>query len=152
MRDRASIILGVVIMAWAGWAIYAAIGWPFKAKLFPMAIAITVLCLVAAEVAWSLFGSQAAERATDFQMSAGVPREVAVRRTVVVVAWILGFFAVIALIGFPYAVPLFVFVYLKVQGRESWWLSIAFSAAMWGLFYGLFVKLLNIPFPAGWLF
>ena len=152
MHDRASLILAVVIMACAGWAIYAALGWPFKAKLFPMAIAVTVLCLAAAEVAWSLLGSQAAERATDFQISTDVPREVALRRTVAVIAWIAGFFALIALIGFPRAVPLFVFLYLKVQGRESWWLSIGFSVLVWGFFYGLFVELLNIPFPAGWVF
>ena len=152
MHDRASLILGIVIMACAGWAIYAAAGWPFKAKLFPMVIAITVLCLAAAEVAWGLLVSRAAERATDFQISTEVPREVAFRRTIAVIAWIVGFFCLIALIGFPWAVPLFVFVYLKVQGRESWWLSIAFSATVWGIFHGLFVKLLNIPFPAGWLF
>jgi hypothetical protein len=151
MRDRASLILGIAIMACAGWAIYAAIGWPFKAALFPMTIAIAVLGLAAAEVAWSLFGSQAAERATDFQMSTEVPREVAIRRTAGVIAWMAGFFAVIALIGFPWAVPLFVFLYLKVQGRESGWLSFAFSAVVAGLFYGLFVKLLNSPVPAGWL-
>ena len=152
MRDRASIILAAVIVACAGWAIYAAIGWPFKAKLFPMVIAVTVLCLAAAELAWALFGSQPAERAADFQMTTEVPREIAVRRTAVVIAWMAGFFAVIVLIGFPWAVPLFVFLYLKVQGRESTWLSVAFSAVVWGLFYGLFVKLLNIPFPTGWLF
>ena len=152
MRDRASLVLGVVIMACACWAIYAALGWPFKAKLFPMAIAITVLCLAAAEVAWGLFGSKAAERATDFQISADVPREIAVRRTIGVVAWIAGFFGLIGLIGFPWAVPLFVFLYLKVQGREKWWLSFVFSALVWGVFHGLFVKLLNIPFPAGWIF
>jgi hypothetical protein len=152
MHDRASLILAGVIMACAGWAIYAAVGWPFKAKLFPMAIAITVLCLAAAEVAWALLGSKAAERATDFQMFTEVPREVAARRTVTVIAWIAGFFAVIALIGFPWAVPLFVCVYLKAQGRESWRLAIGFAALVWGFFYGLFVKLLNVPFPAGWLF
>jgi hypothetical protein len=151
MHDRASLILAVVIMACAGWAVYAAIGWPFKAALFPMAVAITVLCLAAAEVAWGLLDPGGAERAADFQMATEVPRGVAIRRTLAVVAWIGGFFAVIALIGFPWAVPLFVFLYLKVQGRESWWLSIGFSAVVWGFFHGLFVRLLNIPFPAGWL-
>jgi hypothetical protein len=151
MHDRASIILAAAILACAGWAVYAAIDWPFKAKLFPMAIAITVLGLAAAELAWALLGSRAAERAADFQISQDVPREVAVRRTITVVAWIAGFFALIALIGFPWAVPAFVFLYLKVQGRESGWLALGFSALLWGFFYGLFVRLLNIPFPAGWL-
>ena len=152
MPERASFILAVVIMACAGWALYASTGWPFKAKLFPMAIAITVLCLAAAEVAWALLGSRPAERATDFQISTGVPRELAVRRALTVIGWMAGLFALIALVGFPWAVPAFVLLYLKVQGREGWRLSIGFSALVWGFFYGLFVKLLNLPFPAGWLF
>ena len=66
-------------------------------------------------------------------------------------AWILGFFAAIVLLGFPIAVPLFVLLYLKGQGREGWVLSIVMTVAVWGLFYGLFDRLLHLPFPAGWL-
>jgi hypothetical protein len=151
MHDRASLALGVIIMACSGWAVYAATAWPWKAALFPIAIGLPVFCLAAAEVGWVLFGSSKAERAMDFQMSADVPAPLAARRTAQAAAWMMGFFAVIALVGFPVAVPLFVLLYLRLQGREPWLFSIIFSAAVWGFFHAVFQRLLNLPFPQGWL-
>ena len=55
------------------------------------------------------------------------------------------------LLGFPLAVPLFIFAYLRVAGREPWLLSIALAAAAWGIFYLLFQRLLHFPFEAGLL-
>ena len=68
-----------------------------------------------------------------------------------VAAWMLGFFAAIALLGFPIAVPLFLFLYLKVQGGEGWMLSTVLTAGVFAVFYGLFDRLLHLPFPQGWL-
>jgi len=151
MHNKASLALSAAIMACSGFAVYAASGWPWKAALFPIAIGIPVFCLAAAEVVWSLVGSAGPERAMDFEMSTDVPAPVAARRTALTVGWMVGFFAAIALIGFPYAVPLFVFLYLRLQGREGWMFSVLFSAAVWGFFYLVFDRLLHLPFPAGWL-
>jgi len=151
MHDKASLSLGVIIMACSGWAVYAATAWPWKAALFPIAIGVPVFCLAAAEVLWVLFGTATAERAMDFQMSADVPAPVANRRAALAAAWMIGFFAAIALVGFPVAVPLFVLLYLRLQGRESWLFSIVFSAAVWGFFHAVFQRLLNLPFPQGWI-
>jgi len=152
MHNKASLALAGAIMVCAGFAVYAASSWPWKAALFPIAIGIPVFCLAAAEVIWSLVGSGDSERAMDFEMSADVPAPVAMRRTVLTVAWMVGFFAAIALIGFPYAVPLFVFLYLRLQGREGWIFSLLFGAAVWLFFYLVFDRLLHLPFPAGWIF
>jgi hypothetical protein len=76
---------------------------------------------------------------------------VSLRRTALAAAWILGFFAAIVLLGFPIAVPLFVFLYLRLQGREGWLFSLVFTAAVWASFYGLFDRLLHLPFAEGWL-
>ena len=152
MHNKASFALAAAVMACSGYAVYAASGWPWKAALFPIAIGIPVFCLAAAEVVWSLASSADSARAMDFEMSADVPAPVAARRTALTVGWMAGFFATIALIGFPYAVPLFVFLYLRVQGREGWIFSVLFSAAVWGFFYLVFDRLLHLPFPAGWLF
>jgi hypothetical protein len=123
--------------------------WPSKAALFPLAIGIPLFVLAAAEAAWLLLGSREAKtQAMDFQLSVNAK---SLPRTALAIAWMLGFFAAIVLLGFPIAVPLFVFLYLKLQGRESWTLSIAMTAAVWGIFYGLFDRLLHLPFPAGWL-
>lgn len=143
--DRAALILGLGVMALAAWAAIGALAWPLKAKLFPLVIAIPLFCLASAEVAWQLFGRAAPDKEGEPAMT------VAPARTALAVAWILGFFATIVLLGFPIAVALFVFVYLKFQGRESWLFSIVFTAALWGAFYGLFDRLLHLPFATGWL-
>ena len=64
----------------------------------------------------------------------------------------LGFFAAIVLLGLLAAVPLFLFLYLKVQAREGWAMSIGLTAGVFAAFYGLFDALLHLPFPAGVLF
>jgi hypothetical protein len=153
MHSRASLGLAIAIMLLAGWGTISALDWPWKAKLFPLVIGIPLFCLAAAEALWCAFGARA-ERgaAADFQMSSDQPRDVVIRRTAIAVGWIIGFFALIALLGFVIAVPVLIFAYLKVQGRESWLFSIVFTAVVWACFYGLFDLLLHLPFPPGWLF
>jgi hypothetical protein len=151
VHKNASLALSVLIMIMSGYGVIVATAWPWKAALFPLVIGIPLFCLAAAEALWTLFGSAPAQEgaAKDFQLSIGKDT---VRRTAVGFAWILGFFAAIVLLGFPIAVPLFVFLYLKLQGREGWVLSIVMTAAVWGVFYGLFDLLLHLPFATGWLF
>ena len=150
MHKNASLALSVLIMLMAGYGVFAAAAWPWKAALFPLVIGIPLFCLAAAEALWTLFGKPPVREgeAKDFQLSIG--HETA-RRTAVAAAWILGFFAAIVLLGFPIAVPLFVFLYLRLQGREGWLVCILMTAAVWGVFYGLFDALLHLPFPTGWL-
>ena len=151
MHSKASLVLGLAIMAVAAWAVFSATQWPWKAALFPLVIGIPVFCLAAAEVLWVLFGSTPRSEAADFQLAQDLPARVMLRRTLLGIGWILGFFAAIAVLSFPVAVPLFVFCYLKIQGREGWGWSLIFTLAVWVIFYGLFDRLLHLPFPEGWL-
>ena len=149
MPSKASLALGLGIMALAGWGVFSALSWPWKAALFPMVIGIPLFCMAAAEVLWVLLGSAARSEARDFQLSTDLPARVMLLRTLLAMAWIAGFFAAIVLLGFPVAVPLLVFLYLKVQGGESWGLSLVFTFAVSAIFYGLFDRLLHLPFPDG---
>lgn len=149
MPSKASLALGLGIMALAGWGVISTFSWPWKAALFPLVIGIPLFCMAAAEVLWVLFGSTASSEARDFQLSTDLPAGVVLRRTLLAIAWIAGFFAAIALLGFPVAVPLLVFLYLKVQGGERWGLSMVFTVAVSAIFYGLFDRLLHLPFPDG---
>jgi hypothetical protein len=47
---------------------------------------------------------------------------------------------------------LLVFTYLKFQSKEKWGISIILTVCAWLVFYGLFVKLLVLPFPDGKIF
>jgi len=81
-----------------------------------------------------------------------VSPEVAKRRTWVVIGWTVGFFVVIWLLGFAYAVPLTMVLYLKLAGREKWPITAIMTLGTWGFFYLLFQKMLNVPFPDGLIF
>ena len=144
MRNRPSIALSAAIVLLSGWGVGAALSWPLKAKLFPLVIGIPLVFLALAELWLSLRTTLASTEAED-----GVPRALALRRTLAAAGWIGGFFAAIVLLGFPLAVPAFVLLYLRLQGSESWLFSAIFSLVVWALFYGLFDRLLHLPFPPG---
>src|SRR5437870_11526840 len=101
MHNRTSLALALAIMALSAWGTLSALDWPWKAKLFPLVIGIPLFCLAAAEALWCAFGARAGRgAAADFQMSSDQPRDVVIRRTAIAVGWIVGFFALIALLGF----------------------------------------------------
>jgi len=151
MHSRASLALALGVMVASGYAVIAAWFWPWKAALFPLVIGIPLFVLSAAEAAWVLFGKTERGEVQDFQIARDVPEREVVRRSAAAAAWIVGFFAAIVLFGFAVAVPLFVFLYLKLQANEGWIFSAALTAGVWAFFYGLFDRLLHLPFPAGWV-
>ena len=73
------------------------------------------------------------------------------KRTLDVIGWTLGFFVAIWLLGFSIAVPLMILLYLKVAGKESWLMTAQVTFFSWLFYWGLFEKLLNVPFPEGLL-
>ena len=146
MPRTASLILSVGVMLMAGYGVYAATAWPWKAALFPLAIGIPLFCLAAVEALWAFFGRGDGKDGTmDLQITPPG------RATWIAAAWMLIFFAAVVVLGFEIAVPLFVFVYLKFQGGEGWTLSIVITVIVAAVFYGLFDILLHLPFPPGLL-
>jgi hypothetical protein len=65
-------------------------------------------------------------------------------------AWLWGLFFAIHLIGFPIALPLFVFLYVKLYGG-SWLTAIILTAVTWGFLYGIYDYFLSVPWPKPWL-
>jgi hypothetical protein len=151
MHSKASLILGAGIMLLSGAAVIIAMDWPWKAALFPIVIGIPVFCMATAEVIWGLLDPAARSEAMDFQLSGHLPQKIATQRTLLAIAWMLGFLAAIVLLGFPLTVALLVFVFVKFQGREGWVTSGVFTIVVWVFFYAIFDHLLHLPFPAGWI-
>ena len=65
-------------------------------------------------------------------------------------AWLWGLFFAVHLIGFPIALPLFVFLYIKSYGG-SWVTAILLTVITWGFLYGIYDYLLHVPWPKPWL-
>ena len=74
---------------------------------------------------------------------------VARKRVAGILVWIAGFILLVFLVGFPIAVPVFIFSFLSLQSRVGWRLSFALTAIAWAIFYFLFQWLLNVQFEAG---
>lgn len=132
-----------------------AIKWPFRTALFPVSIGACVFVMALADLLLGLFGkeddSPQGALGTKLADTDHVDPQVAFNRTLSIFAWIFGFFLMIVFLGFTIAVPLMVFLYLKVQSKEKWGLSLILTGATLIFFYGLFVWLIETPFPEGWL-
>lgn len=137
--------------------VYQAWEWRLQARLYPWAIGIPMLALALMHIIWELKGGKKPSIPTsgapvDFSFTKGIDPVLARRRAINIFSWIFGFFAGIWLFGFDIAIPGFVFLYLKVQSGEKWWLSLLLTGAAWVLFWGLFDWLLHLPFPDAQLF
>jgi tripartite tricarboxylate transporter TctB family protein len=135
---------------------YEAKDWRLQAKLYPWVIGIPMVILAFVQVIFDLKGfERKQEDATpvDFQFAqTTVEPTVARRRAINMFTWFFGFFFGIWLIGFSLTIPLMVFGYMYIQSKEKLWLSLTLTAIAWLCFYGLFVRLLTLPFPDGIIF
>lgn len=154
MRDKGKLLMSLGLMAVAAGVIVTAASWPFRTALFPVSVGVFLFLGATADFLLNLFGKKetaSGQGAVDFQLSEDIDPAFARRRTLLAFAWIIGFFWIILFFGFPIAIPLMVFLFLKVQAREGWGISLLLTGLALGFFLGLFVWVLNIPFPAGWI-
>ena len=126
-----------------------------QARLYPWAIGIPMLILAVVQVILDLKGIKAKQSADatpmDYQFTKDVDPVTAKNRAIIMFSWLVGFFLAIWLVGFIISIPLMMFTYMKFQGKEPWILSTVLTVIAFVFFYGLFVKLLNLPFPEGLL-
>jgi hypothetical protein len=154
MRCSARTWMSFGVMVISAWAVIKAVNWPLTTALFPVVIGITIFILATTE----LFSSLSKREVTSREVSAKgarftqeKPERLPVDKTLLAFLLILSFFLLILLVGFPIAVPLFVFCYLKIYGKEKWGLSAGVAAGVWAGFYGLFVLVSNMHFGEGWI-
>ncbi|HEX5608308.1 MAG TPA: tripartite tricarboxylate transporter TctB family protein [Candidatus Binatia bacterium] len=148
---KGSLFFCIFLIAIAAYATFAATGWSFKTKLFPLAVSIPLLTLLVIQLLLMIGGKERTgeSAAMDIDFSIEVPPEVARRRVFGIFGWIVGFIALVYLLGFPLTVPLFIFIYLKFQSNIGWLSTIAITVVTWGCFYLLFQSLVHIQFEAG---
>ena len=147
-------LMNLFMIALSCAVIITARDWPLRAALFPMTLGISGATLAVAELLLSLFGIEGGAKkqtAVDYSPSGNDDKVLERRRTLFIALWIILFSLLIFLLGLPLAVPLFVFSYLKFQGKESWGITILMTASCWLFFNGLFVQLLHTSFEEGYL-
>ena len=125
-------------------ALWVARPWPIRASIGIVVLGSLGALLAAWQLVLDLRRKDAAQERSQFE-APGAETENP-WGNVEIWSWIVGFFALIHLIGFPSAVPLFVLAYSKFYGAR-WPLAIGLSALAWGFVYGVFEKILHVPWP-----
>ena len=146
-----TLLLAVVFAA----GVWAAREWPVKTALFPTIIGVAGCVLAAILSLWigirgggpSASGETAVQG--DIFLDEDVRGAAGLRRTLVICAWILGVVGATWLIGQPFALPLFVFLYLKVGSHESWTVSLAITAAVVIFLMGVFDNVIHVSWYDG---
>ncbi|HSE88332.1 MAG TPA: tripartite tricarboxylate transporter permease [Candidatus Binatia bacterium] len=124
-----------------------------RAGLFPWVIGTPTLLLALLQLAKDIKGRKKGSGPTfEAEEAIEVSPAAAARRTLTILGWTVGFFIAIWLLGFSYAVPLTMVLYLKFAGREKWPITVIMTVCTWGFFYLLFQRMLNVPFPDGLIF
>jgi TctA family transporter len=136
-----------VIIAVLALALWQSRDFGIRAGLFPWVIGIPTFLLALCQLVKDM---KIRTEAHDSERT--VAPDVARKRTIAIIGWTVGCFLLIWLLGFSWAVPLTIFLYLKFAGRESWLLTVAITLCAWLFFYMLFERMLSVPFPEGYLF
>jgi tetrahydromethanopterin S-methyltransferase subunit F len=76
-----------------------------------------------------------------------IPRHKLLFRGAIFFGWMIGFLVSMALIGIIPTVPLFIMLFMRLEGREPWRIVIPMAVVMCGFIYVLFDQLLAIPWP-----
>jgi len=153
LRFDKQVLFTVCVISLLALALWKSRNFGFRAGLFPWVIGTPTLLLALFQLAKELRGhKKASAPQLEGEATVEVSREAATHRTLTILGWTVGFFIAIWLLGFSYAVPLTMVLYLKFAGREKWPITVIMTFCTWGFFYLLFQRMLNVPFPDGLIF
>lgn len=157
-RFEAQDLIYVVLIGVAIYMMVQAARWPFAARIGPQTVGTTLLIaagLSFAHAAMSRGRPHEEIRDTSHRgiyMDLVSDRDGMALRVVALRAgqffgWLVGFMAVTAVIGLIPTIPVFVILFLRLQGRESWRLALGYAAAMTLFVYLLFDQAIRVFWP-----
>ena len=152
----------LIVLALFAYTLWISAGWEFGARLVPQVIGVAGVLLTGALIFSRLFIVPAATPVTtepgdafktgredvhvDIQADySGLDTRTAFIRAANYFAWLLFFFAAASIIGLLPGMFLFLVGYMRFEGKESWAMTLGIAVPMWIASYGLFHKILLVP-------
>lgn len=132
------VLLGAMVVAWE---------WPVRASIIVLVLGSIGIALALAQLI-SDVKSLARGSAQSPALTLEAPALDTNRRwaNLEIWGWVIGFLALIQLMGFLYAIPAFTFLYIKTYGG-GWLLSAVLAACAWAFVYVIFDMVLHVPWP-----
>ena len=141
-----------VVGAYVGW------DWPDIAKIMPVYVAaipgiiLVLVQLYRETTGWAGRSTSAGGIDMDEVSDVQLDRQTELRRTLGYFAWFIGGALGIWLLGMVIAMPLLVFLYTLIEGKEKWYTALIATACTYALVWGLFEYMLETRWPPGLLF
>ena len=139
-------------------ATFAGWDWPNIAKIMPVYVAaLPGLVLVLVQLYRDATGWEARRSGSggidmDETYEVKLEKKTEVRRTLMFFAWFTAGALGIWLLGIVITLPLLIFLYALVEGKEKWLTSLIMAACAYALVWGLFEYVLETRWPLGMLF
>lgn len=140
-----------VVGAYVGW------DWPDIAKIMPVYVA-AIPCIVLVLVQlyreasdWEGRRGKAGGMDMDEVTDVKLDRKTELQRTLGYFSWFIGGALGIWLLGLVFALPLLVFLYTLIEGKEKWHTALIATACTYALVWGLFEYMLETRWPPGLL-
>ena len=152
---RGGLLSGVLTAAFGGYLALAA-GYPGLARLFPLVVGVPGAVLAAAQFVLDLRSRAAGARRSEphrARGAAGALRSAAVfaRQDLGVFGWAAGLVALTLVLGFGAAIPLFLGLFLRLRGKETWRLTAVLAGAGWAFVYLVFTVGMKLFLFGGFL-
>jgi TctA family transporter len=163
-RPRAPHLLGALFVAVIGAMMWQASYWRFNSKLVPMVVGSVALGALALSLFNDLFRKPAlaggpslvdqAQREVqqkihmDIASDTGdLPVATIIGRAGIFFGYLVGFMAAMAVVGLIPAAFVFIVVFMRLEGREPWRLSLIYAACAALFIWEVFDQLLSLPWP-----
>jgi Tripartite tricarboxylate transporter TctB family len=137
-------------------AIYWGWEWPYIAKLMPIYVAAIpglILALIQLYRDATGWEKRRAKEAQGIEMDdvhdVQLDKQTELRRTLAFFAWFIGGALGIWLLGIVITLPVLVFLYMWVEGKEKILTSLVMTVGTFALVWGLFEYTLEMRWPAG---
>jgi Tripartite tricarboxylate transporter TctB family len=127
-------------------ALTSSAGWPRAARLFPQVVGVPGLTLAVIYLVRGLLGHERIASAQGADISTVFTNDASTvwRRTLGFGASLLSLMALIWLLGFFIAIPLYISAYLKLSARLKWTHILMLTLGTWIVFFGVFDTYLGI--------
>jgi hypothetical protein len=129
-------------------ALYVSQEWNATTALFPRAVGFPMLAVLVAVLAMDI--KKARRRKEKGKTDGGGDRKfsTATKLSLLYLAWLAGFVALAWAIGILYSIPIYIFTYMKIQGRISWLQCGVFAVAA-TVFVYIFGYMFQMVWPEG---
>jgi TctA family transporter len=148
--------IGIAVYAFA-----SAQDWLFMAKIGPTVVASVLVIAGTVSFAYKVFVTPAqvgfAQGSGEIHMDTpnddgeALPKNELLRRAAGFFGWFLAFLACTAVIGLIPTIPVFMVAFMRIEGRESWRLSLILAVCVTIFVYAVFDQLIHVTWPSNLL-